>query len=268
MVEPIINIYRSKEEAFYFENSPINTQYIFKGVQLLPNNPLKYVQITNTPNGINLEDWTVFVVDCKGNKTNITSSFLVESLTNSDNGNPQFYWSLKNIPHDFGWKMVYLEINQAVGETFYSTPFMITNIDSARTTQFHYKDYRDDVYQSIGLMSWFLENTKQTELTTSYELSTRSTVATALKVSKLKRYRTEPMPKDLIILLTDILESPIVYINLLRSSLFEAVDIADKTAQENFASIDFTISPNKNDSFLGLADYNGFDYGQLDYQTI
>ena len=103
MVEPVINIYRTKEEAFYFENSPINTQYIFKGVQLLPNNRLKYVQITNTPNGINLEDWTVYVVDCKGTKTDITSSFLVESLTNSDNGNPQLYWSLKNIPFDFGW---------------------------------------------------------------------------------------------------------------------------------------------------------------------
>ena len=268
MVEPIINIYRTKEEAFYFENSPINTQYIFKGVQLLPNNHLKYVQITNTPNGINLEDWTVYVVDCKGTKTDITSSFMVESLTNSDNGNPQLYWSLKNIPTDFGWKMIYLEINQAVGETFYSTPFMITDTDNDRVSQFHYKDYKDDVYQSIGLRTWFLDNTKQTELTTYYEVSTRGTVATAVKTSKLKIYRTELMPKDLLILLTDILESPIVYINTVRCSLFEAVDLPEKVAQENYASVDFTISPNKNDLFFESADYNEFDYEPLDYQTL
>ena len=267
MVEPIIKIYRTKEEAFYFENSPINTQYIFKGVQLLPNNPFKYVQITNTPNGINLEDWTVYVVDCKGTKTDITSSFLVESLTNSDNGNPQLYWSLKNIPTDFGWKMIYLEINQSVGETFYSTPFMITNTDNARVSQFHYKDYKNDVYQSIGLRTWFLDNTKQTELTTYYEVSTGGTVATAVKTSKLKIYRTELMPKDLLILLTDILESPIVYINTVRCSLFEAVDLPEKVAQENYASVDFTISPNKNDSFFEVEDYDEFDYEQLDYQV-
>ena len=69
------------------------------------------------------------------------------------------------------------------------------------------------------------------------------------------------------ILLTDILESPIVYINTVRCSLFEAVDLPEKVAQENYASVDFTISPNKNDSFLGLVDYNEFDYEPLDYQV-
>jgi hypothetical protein len=266
MVEPIINIYRTKQEAFFFENSPINSQYIFKGVQLLPNNPTKYIQVTNTPNGINLEDWTVYVVDCKGNKTNITANFLVESLTNGDNGSPQLYWSLENISVDFGWQMVYLEINQAVGETFYSTPFMITDTDIDRVTQFHYKDHKDDIYQCIGLRAWFLENTKQTELTTYYEVSTRNTVSTDVKVSKLKIYRTELMPKDLLILLTDILESPIVYINSVRSSLFDAVDFSEKVSQENFSKIDFTVSQNKNDRF-GMADYNGYDYSNLDYST-
>jgi hypothetical protein len=46
-----------------------------------------------------------------------------------------------------------------------------------------------------------------------------------------------------------------------RYSLFEAVDIPEKTAQENFVSIDITLSPNYGDRFFGLADYNGIDYG-------
>lgn len=268
MDQPIINIYRTKDEAFYFKNSPINTKYLFKGAQLLPNNSQKYVQVTNTPEGIRLEDWSVFVVDCKGNKTNITSSFLVENLTNATDGTPQLYWSLKNIPYDFGWQLVYLQIQQSVGETFYSNPFMITEIDSARVTQFHYKDSKEAVYQSIGLRCWWLDQTKQTELTTYYEISTKSTVSQAVKSSLIDIYRTELLPKDKIIGLTYILENPIVYISGVRAYLFDAVDIPEKQAQENFVSIDFKISFNQNDKFFGLADYNGFDYGQLDYQTL
>jgi hypothetical protein len=267
MTAPLINLYRTKEEAFYFKNSPINSQYIFRGVQLLPNNPKKYVQITDTPDGINLEDWTVYVVDCKGVKTNITSSFLVETLTNSDNGNPQFYWSLLNIPFDFGWDMIYLEITQAIGETFYSTPFMITDTDSERVTQVHYKDNKDDVYQSIGMRFFFLEEDKKTEMKTYYQLSTRNTVSQSVKTSYINIYRTELMPKSMLIALTYILESPILYIDNIRGYLYEAVDLPSKTSQENFASFDFQISPNKNDTFFGLADYNGYDYGNLDYNT-
>ena len=136
MVSPFINLFRSKEEAFYFKNSQINTQFIFKGVQLLPNNTAKYIQVTDTPNGIDLEDWTVNIVDlCKGTKTDVTDYFFVDSLTNSLNGSPQLYWSLTNVPFDFGYSLVYLEIEQAVGELFYSTPFLLTNIEHEKTTQ-------------------------------------------------------------------------------------------------------------------------------------
>src|SRR5687768_7039325 len=125
MQEPIINLYRTVEEALYFKNSQLNTQFIFSGVQLLPNNLEKYIQVTNTPNGINLEDWAVKVISvCTGEELgDITPSFMVESLTNSINGNPQIVWSLSELIQDFGWDLIYLKITQALGETFYSQPF-------------------------------------------------------------------------------------------------------------------------------------------------
>jgi hypothetical protein len=268
MVKPFINIYRSKEEAFYFKNSQLNTQYIFNGVQLLPNNTAKYIQVTDTPNGINLEDWTVNAVDlCKGTKINITNYFFVDSLTNSQNGNPQLYWSLTNVPFDFGYKMIYLEITQAVGETFYSTPFLLTDIESEKTSQFHYKDSKDDVYQSIGLQSWFNEEDKKTELTTYYEVSTKNTVSQAIKTNFLENHRTELIPKSILINFTYVLESPVLYINYIRNSLFEAIELPKKVSQENFIEINFSMSPNYNDNFFGLPDYNGVDYGSADYNT-
>jgi len=265
-VTPFINIFRTKEEAFYFKNSQINTQFIFKGVQLLPNNSAKYIQVTETPEGIDLEDWQVNVVDlCKGTKTDVTDYFFVDSLTNSLDGLPQLFWSLTNVPFDFGYRLVYLEINQLIGEAFYSSPFLLTEIEREKTSQFHYKDSKDDVYQSIGLQAWFLDLSKKTDLTTYYEVSTKNTVSQAIKTSKIELFRTEMIPKDVSILLTYVLESPIMYINYVRCSLFEAVDIPEKTAEENFVSIDFTLSPNYNDNFFGLPDYLGVDYGTADY---
>jgi len=266
-VTPFINIFRTKEEAFYFKNSQVNTQFIFKGVQLLPNNAAKYIQVTETPDGIDLEDWQVNVVDLyKGNKTDITDYFFVDSLTNDLDGSPQLYWSLTNIPFDFGYRLVYLEINQNIGETFYSTPFLITSIESEKTTQFHYKDNKDDVYQSIGLQAWFLDEDKKTELTTYYEVSTKNTVSKAVKTNKIELFRTEMMPKNVIILLTYLLESPVLYVDSIRCNLFEAIDIPEKNSQENFQTVDFSLSPNYKDNFFGLADYSGVDYGS-DYIT-
>jgi len=266
-VKPFINLYRTTQEAFFFKNSQLNTQYIFKGVQLLPNNTAKYIQVTDTPNGIDLEDWTVNIVDLdSGIKTDITPYFFVDSLANDLDGAPQLYWSLTNVPFDFGYSLVYLEIYEALGgEYFYSTPFLLTDIESEKVSQFHYKDSKDEVYQSIGLQSWFDQEDKKTELTTYYELSTRNTVSKAIKTSQLEIYRTEPMPKNVLINLSYILESPICYINYIRSSLYEAIDIPKKTSQENFGEIEFTVSPNYNDNFFGIPDYLGIDYGTADY---
>lgn len=243
MTQPIINIYRTTEEAFYFDNSQMNRFYSFNGVQLLPFNTRKYIQVTNTPDGIDLEDWTVFAVDmCSGVKTDITESFMVESLTNSEDGAPQLFWSLENVQHDFGMNLIYLEVGQSLGETFYSTPFLLTNEESEKTTQFHYKSKRNDNYQSVGFQVWFRQNTKQTELTTYYEASTKRTVTQAVKTNKIAKYVSEIMDIDQIISLTDVLENPYLYVDGTRASLFEAVEVPEVTSQENFSSVKFNVS--------------------------
>jgi len=265
-VSPFINLYRTTNEAFHFKNSQLNTQYIFKGVQLIPNNTAKYIQVTQTPSGLDLEDWTVWAVDLySGKRENVTPYFMVDSLTNDLDGSPQLYWSLTNVPFDFGYRLVYLEVNQLVGDSFYSTPFLLTEIESEKVSQFHYKDSKDGVYQSIGLQTWFNEEDKKTELTTYYEVSTKNTVSQAIKTSKLERFRTEMMPKSVLINLTYLLESPVLYVNYIRNSLFEAIDLPEKTSQENFIEADYILSPNYNDNFFGLPDYNGIDYGTADY---
>jgi hypothetical protein len=80
VVNPFINILRTKQEALYFKNSQINTQFIFKGVHYYQTTR-KYIQVTNTPLGIDLEDWQVNAVDlCTGVKQILLHTFLLIDL--------------------------------------------------------------------------------------------------------------------------------------------------------------------------------------------
>jgi len=268
MQAPVINIFRTLKEAMYFKNSQINTQFIFSGVQLLTNNSNKYIQVTNTPNGINLEDWTVKVISvCSGLEIgDITDSFMVESLTNSLNGNPQFVWSLQNIDTDFGWGLIYLKITQAVGETFYTQPFRISNIDKEKTSIITYKQSNSDPIQVIGVQAWFDDVDLIQDLTPYYEVSTQSWVNAILEQGEVEYWRTELMPKYLLVKLKAILGLPYVYINSVRASLKEVFEIPRKTAQENFGEISFTVNFHPNDIFIQPEPSNG-DFLDLDWLT-
>lgn len=250
MNTPLIQLKRTLEDALSIRDSQINRLYIFRGIQLLPFNGYKYVQVTDIDDGLHLEDWTVNAVDlCTGNKTDITISFNVESLTNSDNGNPQLFWSLQNVQYDFGWKLIYLEITQTFGEVFYSTPFMLTNFYKEKTTMFHYKNKKSDVMQSIGIQSWFRQIQRNEELTQYYETSTKTTVTTSQKLNKIEKYITELMPLSILDLFMDILSSPYLYVNKIRASLYEAPKMPDLTGTENFGKFDFMVSPKKWDVY-------------------
>jgi len=271
MVESIIKLKRTLNEALSFRDSQTNRHYIHSGVHLLPNNLSKYVQVTDIESGLHLEDWTVKVVSCKtGVKTDITDSFNVESLTNSTNGDPQLYWSLENIAIDFGYEFIYLEITQAVGEYFYSTPFMITDINKNKTTQFYYKAKKNDVMQSIGMQAWFRQIQRNEELTQYYESSTRTTVTTSQKLNKLEKYYTEIMPLENLDLLMDILSSPFMYVDGVRASLYETPKMPDLGGNQNYGQIDFMISPKKWDIYTepqpSRGDFLAADFSATDFK--
>lgn len=275
MIEPIINLYRTKQEAFYFKNSQRNSFYDFSGVHLLPNNQIAYSQITNTTGGIVLEDWSVKMIgSCSNITQDISDYFKIEKLTNSTNGSQQFYWSILNVPFDFGDELVYLEVSQTFGETFYSNLFLFTEEDSELTTMFHYKDRKLDEYQSISFKTWFREENYKEERETYYELSTQNTVTHSVKQHELDVYHTEKFAKSQLIQLAKVLGSSYLYVNLIRAYLYEPLDIPNLTLQENYTKVSsYSLSFNKNDIYtptqgqLNSFDYNNIDYNSSDYYT-
>lgn len=267
LTAPIINIYKSLEEALSFRNSWMNQKFDFSGVQLLPNNPNKYIQVTNTPGGINLEDWVVKVFSICGEELgDITSSFMVESLTNSDNGNPQFIWSLTNILQDFGWGLVYLEITQSVGEKFYTTPFKITEIDSEKTAFIAYKFKKSEPFQTIQFTTWYRERGLPQEITPYYQESAKSTVSSVVKFDNIEWWSTENMSRDLLIKLKYILGLPYVYVDFIRSNYYEAPELEWSNSRQNFASMDYYLVKHENDIYQEMQENRG-DFASVDWDS-
>ena len=253
-----INLYTTKAEALYFKDSQRNSFYEFGGIQLLPNNT--YTQKTS----IALEN--PYVVSVLKVADDSVMGYLLYSITeiinmntiridNStitiDNNAPltidvyattPYYWSI--IPTvDYYNDLIYLKFTYN-GTSYYTNPFYITALDEDRTTKFTYKDLASNYYESIGLKTWFRQKSRQSELTTYYESSTKNTVTQNIKTHNLEMYESEFMSIDDLIMTAEILESPYLYIGSKRYSLFEAVKIPELTQQENFAKIKFTLAPN------------------------
>ena len=131
-----------------------------------------------------------------------------------------------------------------ISETFYTNPFYITSFDEDRCTKVEYADNLLLIKQSVGLKFWFRQKSRQSELTTYYESSTKNTVTQNIKTHNLEMYESEFMSIEDLIMTAEILESPYLYIGSKRYSLFEAVKIPELTQQENFAKIKFTLAPN------------------------
>jgi hypothetical protein len=277
-----INLYTTKTEALYFKDSQRNKFYEFGGIQLLPNNSYTQKIATNFGNSYtvyvlkvaddsvigndiyaasdtiyaasdtiytNSDTSSVFYSINDGNTVyaasntvySASNTIYAASDINSDTSSI-FYMSITpNV--DCYNDLIYLKFTNGTN-TYYTNPFYITALDEDRTTKFSYKDLPSNNYESIGLKTWFRQKSRQSELNTYYESSTKNTVTQTIKTNNLEMYESEFMSIDDLILTSEILESPYLYIGSKRYSLFEAVKIPELTQQENFGKIKFTLAPN------------------------
>ena len=225
-----INLYTTKAEALYFKDSQRNSFYEFGGVQLIPNNiyyqPYSYsytitkVESLRLRDDVLLNDLSLYV------KTN--SNIIEFSVDDT-------------MPYDYGNELIYLKFTYS-GGFLYSNPFYYTTLDEDRTTYIGYNDNSVNYPYYVSLKVWFRQKSRQSELTTYYEASTKNTVTQAIKTHNLEMYESEFMSIEDLIMVTNILESPFLYIGTTRRYLFEAVKLPELTQQENFGKIKFTLS--------------------------
>lgn len=242
MATTFINLYKSLEEAMTTYESPLSTHFDFTGVQLLPDHPYPYRQRTNNPTGIELEDWNVSVYTVCGRLLgSVTEYFFVDEIFNDDNGQPQIVWSLNGFPDIFGYGLVYLQIQQQAGETFWTNPFEMSSERSEFVSRFDYGKKEDEI-QSIGFQTWFRQRASNIEITSYYPISTGNTVTSNVKNAKYQKWQTGFISNNLNDKFVDMLLSKYLYCNLEKCNLFDAPEIPDLEFRENFAQFLYNLS--------------------------
>jgi hypothetical protein len=278
-----INLYMTKAEALYFKDSQRNRFYEFGGIQLLPNETyiqkFNDIQLKDTYKATilrvsddsaignlpySIQEANSAVVYAASNtiyaaSNTITVGSNTDSVTyisitpSQDCNNDLIYIGFSDVDNSgvyaasntiYAASNSYINSNSNSNYDYYTSPFYITSLDEDNTTKFTYKNLASDNYQSIGLKVWFRQKSRQSELNSYYESSTKNTVTQAIKTHNLEMYESEFMSMDDLIMTTEILESPYLYIGSTRYSLFEAIKIPELTQQENFAKIKFTLAPN------------------------
>jgi len=250
-----INLYHSKEEALSTRYSPNTSIFEHRGIQLLAENELKYIQATNVPDGIELEDWAVFAVSlCGEQRTDISENFMIERVYQDNDGVSQIEWSLTDLP-DLGTGLVYLEVNQllegseAYADTWYSNVFCITNYDAEKTTRIDYRDNITDTMLSTQLTVFYWQSDIEDTLSSYTEVGTGQRRTVEATFSDYETWDMLPIPKNLALQLKALFKNTFVYFNLIRTFPFNAFEIPRLTAQENFVHFNFDLSFDNSDVY-------------------
>jgi len=233
-----IELYSTKEEALSTRYSPLVSIYNYRGIHLMPESDLPYVQVTENPNGVNIEDWEVFLVSVCGNeRIDITTSFDIVDNIEDDFGNPQIVWKLTNLP-DAGSGLYYIEANQILSpgnyaDTYYSNPFECYEDERGETSRIDYGDDMTGVMQSIQLNLFFEIPLISQEYTSYMQASRRQQVTVTASQVEYERWQTGYVPRELAIKLLKLNTFTYCFLNLRRYFPMSVPEIPEKQGQEN-----------------------------------
>lgn len=251
MVE-FIRLENSLEKAKFYRYSPVENTHnmLISGIQLLPNNALPYIQRTFNKEGIELEDFTVFIIDTCGKElADITGSFTVLNAFQDKNGKPQIDWKLENVNFDAGAELVMLKINQGFNTVYYSSYFKLTQEDSVYTSRWDYKNTPNGQMLSTQLGFYFRQLNPQTNVETYTTLSEGKIMNQGVVYSEIERWQSRLIDKNFFPLFIKMFTSRFVYCDLLRCGIPEAIEAPELSDVENFYETSFSITRDSDDTY-------------------
>lgn len=248
-----IRLENSLAEALKYYNSPQMSTYSFAGVHLLPNYPYRYIQRTYANDGIEIEDFIVRVKSmCGDTLGTITDNFHIErNFNDEDTGLPQVEWSLDEVSDDFGYQLIYLEIQSGADGFTYSSPFMLTADRGEYTSAWFYRNNSEDTMLSIGIQTYFRQKKSSQELKNYNPVSTGVTYTATSRLTQYEKWNSEIIDINIIeqfkeiFLCREIYALPQNFDGLpVRTGLEEPIDSPDLEAGENFAEFEALFARN------------------------
>lgn len=251
MVE-FIKITHSLNEALAYNASGQEnpSTYYFGGVQILPDHPYPYVQRTYHKEGIEIEDFKVWVCDTCGNEIEeISANFNVVRIFQDINGKPQIEWSLNQIPTDYGYRLVLLKILQGVNDYFYTTPFYITSYNIEQTSRWDYRNSDDETMLSCQLQVFFRQPMSEMNIVSRNRIDTGRRVMDNIQNPEFELWKTQDVDKEFFKKFKNIFLSRQLYVDFQKTTLWEGIDTPEIEFDQNFLEANFSISRNENNIY-------------------
>lgn len=251
-----IRLRETLEDACNMQEPPLASENYTGQVHLLPYDTEPYLQITNSPTPVIIEDFSAFLVDSvTGQEYDITANVFVFPFIDI-NGVAQVAFELIAIPYDFGGNPCYLRFDS--GQSYYSNLFLCTVLYSNQTTRFDY--WNTDVYwgtdyftsnmrQSIRLNTYFDNFVSQDELPTYFRITTNQTINQRAKVSDFYKYIFPQLNAWTAKRLKRILYGNYLYVNEIRSYAVKGFEMPEREVDSNVGIAEFVISQDEGDIY-------------------
>lgn len=252
MVVEFIKIKHSLNEALSYRTSGQEDRYTYEfgGVQLLPDNPYPYIQRTHHPDGIEIEDWQVWVCDTCGNELQeITDYFDVTRVFQDLNGKPQIEWELRNVPFDFAYRLVLLKIQQGINEFFYTTPFYLTNDGSELTSRWDYQQDFNDTMLSCQLQVYFRDYDSALNIASYNQVRNGKRTAQNVQNTEFERWKTQNVDKAFFKEFRNIFLSRIIYVDLALAGIYDSFETPSIEFDQNFLEATFNITRDESQTY-------------------
>lgn len=250
-----IRIENTFEDAMQYRNSPQMQYYSFEGLQLLPNNPLPYVQRTYASDGIILEDFDVYVMSICGEQLQTISAYfdVLDNFQDPNTGKPQIHWRLLNVPYDFGGQLIYLKIRSGDNTYLYTNPFYITNDGAEYTSRWDYRNRITDRMLSTQLKVWFKQYDEQETLETYDTVTHGRRVTVSSSLIEYEVWQFGIVEYTLNRLFKQMRRNTFVYCDLVKTIPFEPYDTPRMQGFENFGEAEISLCRDYDNTYNPLA---------------
>ena len=274
----------SFREANVLGDSPVTDIFYNDFIQLSPFE--SYNQITNVKGGISFEgDYRVELVNCSDESLKDITGNVFISEFNDNAGNNQLSIEIVNIGEDFYRETVFLRFTHTISNMVYwSAPLNVTDYQKEQTSYFQYKCYDDFLgipytnaqkWQSIRLKTYFDIPIDLSESQDYYQVSRMNTISARTLIKKFERYQIDYINNFCYERLNALLKSDLVYLDGVRITDKPTIESADREAESNFFTTNFTISKNYNDTldyefqvFEGLRVVSYFPQGVYTFDRL
>lgn len=257
-----IRLKESLAEALDVGDPSVSTHDYHNIIQVVPSQ--KYLQITNTENGIAFnQDYTVKVVNCKGIViADITPSVYIKEFID-ENGLQQIAFELAYLNVDFYNESIILQFaKNNSNDVWFSNPILITEYRSWETVRFDYSsvgrfeeisyERAGALYQSISLRCFYDKPVPEVESGSYKQISRPREVKTGSRIYRKRNFIFEYVNPFVLEAATVLLQHDLLYINGDRCTHTPGLKDGKREGDSNLIPTEFLASIDRTDNYIAV----------------